>query len=409
VTSPNQSSLPITAIERTFQVAWRHRVYFTHDLFAGRLPLLANLLAEDQPSLQPARALVVLDAGLARARPALLGILCDYFAHFDAQARLAGPPVILPGGEAVKNSWTAANAIHLEIDRRHIDRHSYVVAIGGGALLDVVGFAAATAHRGCRHLRLPTTTLSQADSGVGVKNGINAFGKKNFIGTFAPPAAVINDFSFLHSLEPRDRRAGSVEAVKVALIRDASFFQWIEQHASALRQAAPAHLHHLVQRCAELHVNHITGGGDPFESGTARPLDFGHWSAHKLEQLSNFRIRHAEAVAIGIALDSLYSHHAGFLDSLATQRILSVLEHLGFTLTAPELSCRLADGSLSVLAGLEEFREHLGGQLTLTLLRGVGEGFETHDYRTDLLPQCIAELENRPAPPISQPQPRWPG
>lgn len=100
--------------------------------------------------------------------------------------------------------------VHEAIDRHHIDRHNYVLAIGGGALLDMVGLAAATAHRGVRHIRLPTTTLAQADSGVGVKNGINAFGKKNFVGTFSPPYAVINDFAFLDSLSDRDRRAGGI-------------------------------------------------------------------------------------------------------------------------------------------------------------------------------------------------------
>src|SRR5207249_9146075 len=112
---------------------------------------------------------------------------------------------------------------------------SYIIGIGGGTLLDVVGLAAATAHRGVRHVRIPTTTLSQNDSGVGVKNGINAFGKKNFIGAFAPPFAVINDFQLLASLSERDKRAGYVEAVKVALIRDAYFFASLDCEVTELR------------------------------------------------------------------------------------------------------------------------------------------------------------------------------
>src|SRR2546427_7436395 len=147
--------------------------------------------------------------------------------------------MIMEGGERVKNSYFHVSEIHSQIDRYHIDRHSYVIAVGGGAILDMVGLAAATAHRGLRHVRIPTTTLSQDDSGVGVKNGINAFGKKNFIGAFAPPFAVINDFELLSSLSPRDKRAGYIEAIKVALIRDANFFELIERQAGALRRFEP--------------------------------------------------------------------------------------------------------------------------------------------------------------------------
>src|SRR5437763_12891913 len=169
-------------------------------------------------------ALVSLDESLAQTQPHLAAqIEADLHAHSEA-LKLVCPPVIIEGGERTKNSYFHVSEIHSHIDRYHIDRHAYVIAVGGGAILDVVGLAAATAHRGCRLVRIPTTTLSQDDSGVGVKNGINAFGKKNFIGTFAPPFAVINDFDLLASLSDRDKRAGYIEAVKVALIRDAGFF-----------------------------------------------------------------------------------------------------------------------------------------------------------------------------------------
>ena len=229
--------------------------------------------------------------------------------------KLVCPPLVIEGGERAKNSPIHVAEIHSHIDRHHLDRHSYLIAVGGGALLDVAGFAAATAHRGVRHVRIPTTTLSQADSGIGVKNGINAFGKKNFIGTFAPPHAVINDFNLLATLEPRDKRAGYVEAVKVACIRDAKFFDELERDAEKLAAFEPAAMKRLIHRCAELHLDHIATSGDPFELGSARPLDFGHWAAHKLEQLSNFQIRHGEAVAIGIALDVIYSRQTGLLDA----------------------------------------------------------------------------------------------
>ena len=258
-----------------------------------------------------------------------------------------------------------------------------------------MGLAASTAHRGVRHIRIPTTTLAQDDSGVGVKNGINAFGKKNFIGTFSPPFAVVNDFQLLKSCPPRDRRAGYVEAVKVALIRDGGFFEWIERNGAALRRFSPGPMQQLIQRCAELHMNHIATSGDPFEFGSARPLDFGHWAAHKLEQLSDYRLRHGEAVAIGIALDSIYSRRRGYLDPASCDRILLLLEKLGFSLFSNELLNANTDGQLQVLQGLEEFREHLGGDLTITLLRGIGQGFEVHDMDSRMVLAAIQELAER--------------
>jgi 3-dehydroquinate synthase len=285
------------------------------------------------------------------------------------------------------------------IDRAHIDRHAYVIGVGGGALLDMVGFAAATAHRGCRHVRVPTTTLSQADSGVGVKNGINVFGKKNFAGTFAPPWAVLNDFNLLASLPPRDKRAGYVEAVKVALIRDRAFFEALEHDAAVLAHFDRTAMQRLIRRCAELHVEHIATGGDPFERGSARPLDFGHWCAHKLEQLTDYDLGHGEAVAIGVALDTLYSARAGLLESTAAERVLNLLERLGFSLSHPALLERDPQSELRILAGLEEFREHLGGELTITLLRDLGVPLDVQAMDRGGMAEVIQELTSRPARP----------
>src|ERR1051325_8090228 len=218
-------------IERTIQVSYRHRVFFTRRAFDSANPVLRDALADGELKEQH-KAFVVLDESLARAQPQLARDIEAYFAAFSESLKLVCPPCVIEGGERTKNSYFHVSEIHSHIDRYHIDRHSYVVAVGGGAILDMVGLAAAAAHRGCRHVRIPTTTLSQNDSGVGVKNGINAFGKKNFIGTFAPPFAVINDFDLLASLPERDKRAGYIEAVKVALIRDSAFFNQIERDAA---------------------------------------------------------------------------------------------------------------------------------------------------------------------------------
>ena len=388
-------------VERQIQVSFRHQVHFTRGVFDPANPLLRTVLANDETG-PSRRALLVLDESLAQARPELPHGIQAYFASTSDIVNLVCPPLVMEGGERVKNSYFHVSEIQSQVDRFHLDRQSYILAVGGGALLDMVGLAAATAHRGLRHVRLPTTTLSQDDSGVGVKNGINAFGKKNFIGTFAPPFAVINDFDLLASLSPRDKRAGYVEAVKVALIRDAAFFAAIERDAERLRAFEAAAMERLIYRCAELHVEHIATSGDPFEFGSARPLDFGHWAAHKLEQLSEFKIRHGEAVAIGIAIDVLYSSQIGLIDAATGERILALLETLGFDLFANELLHVNSTGRLILLEGLEEFREHLGGDLTVTLLQGIGRGIEVHQMKEPLVIEAIQQLHRRHRQHLSQ-------
>jgi len=377
-------------ISRAIKVQFDHRVHFTRGLFAPSNSLLLTLLA--QPGRVP-KVLAVLDEGLALARPELPQAIETYFSGLRDQLALAGPPLIIEGGERAKMSYFHVSEIHSQIERHHIDRHSCVLGIGGGALLDVAGLAAATAHRGVRHVRVPTTVLGQNDSGVGVKNGINAFGKKNFIGTFSPPFAVINDFDFVATLPERDKRSGFAEAVKVALVRDRSFFESLERDGDLLAAFQDEAMQRMIYRSAELHVEHIANGGDPFEFGSARPLDFGHWAAHKLEQLSDYQIRHGEAVAIGIALDVLYSRNIGLLDAASAGRILALLRKLGFELFANELLHLDAEHQPMVLKGLEEFREHLGGELTLTMLRGIGDGVEVHEIILAKMLESLAELQ----------------
>ena len=384
----------MSLIRRAIQVGYELRVYFTQEAFDPANLVLKTALMSGATG-RPHKVLIVVDESLAQARPGLLRQMEAYFSSHGDTLRLVCPPLVIEGGERTKNSYFHVSEIHSHIDRYHIDRHAYVIGVGGGALLDMVGLAAATAHRGVRHVRVPTTTLAQCDSGVGVKNGINAFGKKNFIGTFAPPFAVINDFQMLASLTPRDLRAGYVEAVKVALIRDAAFFAELERNADALHAFEPVAMQRLIHRCAELHLDHITTSGDPFETGSARPLDFGHWAAHKLEQLSDFEIRHGEAVAIGIALDTIYSRAIGQLEAASAERVLSLLERLGFELFANELLRANTEGALLVLEGLEEFREHLGGELTITLLHDIGRGFEAHDMNLPKVIAAIHELKER--------------
>jgi 3-dehydroquinate synthase len=383
-----------TTVLQRFAVSFDYPVVFTRGLFNAANPVFADSLARREPTTRH-RCLVVVDDGVLAARPRLAAEIEAYAAAHRDRLELVAKPHAVPGGERIKSELTHIEAIHDLIYRHHVDRHGYVVAIGGGAVLDAVGLAAATAHRGVRHVRVPTTTLAQNDSGVGVKNAVNLYGVKNFVGTFAPPWAVLNDFAFLDTLPARERLGGLAEAVKVALIRDGVFFRWLQAHADALALFEADATEYMIRRCAELHMEQIAGGGDPFESGSARPLDFGHWSAHKLESLTRHRVRHGEAVAIGIALDARYSVLAGLLPEGAELEVVTLLEQLGFRLWHPGLLREGADGKPAILAGLDEFREHLGGELTITLLAALGRGVEVHAMDADRVVAAARWLQAR--------------
>lgn len=376
-------------IQQSFSVAYQYPVFFTERLFGSGNPCFSEYLKSTSGQGASPKLLFVLDQGMERCHPALREDILRYCRKMgitDERIRWVG----FSGGEAVKNELKNFYRLADAINEYGIDRHSFVIAVGGGALLDLAGYAAAVAHRGIRHIRVPTTVLSQNDSGIGVKNGINYAGKKNFLGSFAPPAAVFNDYHFLTTLEPRDWRAGIAEAIKVALIRDAEFFRWLEDHAQALNERDQASMQELIRRCAALHLQHIAGG-DPFEAGSSRPLDFGHWSAHKLEQLSHFGVRHGEAVATGMALDVIYSHLAGMLKESDMEKVIGLEQKLGFTLYHPLLSGENAGDD--IFRGLEEFREHLGGRLTIMLLRKIGLGEEVHEIDLPLLRKAVQLLE----------------
>lgn len=368
-----------------------YAVHFTRDLFAPENELLAQVLAEG-PEAAPQACLCFVDAGLHAAQPELLRSICEWFAAHAAHARLLHEPLVLPGGEAAKNSFEIPHKVLRLARQLHLSRQAHVLAVGGGAFLDAVGFAVALVHRGARLIRVPSTVLAQNDSGVGVKNGLNLGGVKNFLGTFAAPAAVLNDLALLRTLPTRDWIAGSAEAFKVALIRDRAFAEWLAQHAPAIPARDADVMAVLIRRCAELHVGHIMAGGDPFEQGQARPLDFGHWSAHKLETLSRHDLRHGEAVGLGIALDLLYAARLGFITQPEASRWLVALARAGLPLWHEVLAWCDPGGRPFVLCGIEEFREHLGGRLCLTLPGPIGARREIDRVDSGALAACLEQL-----------------
>jgi 3-dehydroquinate synthase len=388
----------VACYTQRFTVAYEYPVHFTERLFEPANPLLADVVARLEPERRH-RCLVFIDQGLLDARSELPDEIAAYARYHPARLALIAPPLAVPGSERIKNELFWIGQMQRQVFEHGIDRHAYVIAIGGGAVLDAVGLVAATSHRGLRLIRVPTTVLAQNDSGVGVKNGVNLHGVKNFCGTFAPPFAVLNDIDLLTPLGERDKVAGMAEAVKVALIRDGDFFAWLERTSDDLATFRRPALVTMIQRCAELHMHQIAKGGDPFETGSARPLDFGHWSAHKLESLSKHHVRHGEAVAIGLALDARYSVLAGLLAEGQEERICTLLEHLGFRLWHPALEAKRPDGSLTILEGLREFREHLGGELTVTLLDGIGRGIEVHEIDQTKMLAAMRWLHERDVAP----------
>jgi 3-dehydroquinate synthase len=387
--------LPAAAVyQQEFTIRYDYPVYFTERVFDRANPVFAHALSRRESGKRH-RFAAFIDANVAASWPALVHEIAAYAQAHAAAMELVAPPDVVPAGEQVKNDPSLVTRLQQRLGDMAIDRHSYVVGVGGGALLDMIGYVAATTHRGVRHIRIPTTVLAQNDSGIGVKNGINAFGKKNFLGCFAPPHAVLNDFDFLRTLHPRDRISGIAEAVKVSLIRDAAFFEWMEANADALREYVSAATSRMIRRCAELHMRQIAQGGDPFESGSGRPLDYGHWSAHKLEALTAHELRHGEAVAIGVTLDTRYSVQIGMLPAGAEKRVYDLFKRLGFHLWHPAMESRDDQGRFLILDGIEEFREHLGGELTVTMLRGIGRGEEVNSLDRGQIMRAMSWLRNQ--------------
>lgn len=378
----------MTQLVQRFTVSYEFPVCFTESTFAPDNPVLRDILL--RAGQRRHKLFPVIDADVLNNHPNLIDALTCYAETHAELINLILPPLIVRSGETCKNEPQEVQDFYRLTQDYKIDRHSFVLVIGGGAVIDAIGFAAATAHRGIRLIRMPTTVLGQNDAGIGVKNAVNFLGRKNYLGTFVPPFAVINDFGLLATLPPRDKRAGIAEAIKVALIKDADFFTWLYDNRQQLAEFEPAAVAYMIRRCAELHLQHIATSGDPFEYGSARPLDFGHWSAHKLEELSQLELRHGEAVAIGIALDSLYSCAQGYIARPLLDAILTCLGEIGFSLYHPALI------RLDIDKALQDFREHLGGELCITLLTGQGQSAQFNYIDLDVMRDCVEELIKLP-------------
>lgn len=383
----DSASVLQSSVNVDFSVNFTHRLRFTRDVLGVDSDVLADLLESSESRLP--RVQFWLDECVAEANPDLRHRLRTFARKNSNRFTVVGYPQVVPGGEAVKNDIHILERMLKVFNEADMDRRSYVVVIGGGAVLDAVGFATAIAHRGLRLIRIPTTTLAQADSGIGVKNGVNLFQKKNWLGSFAVPWGVINDRTILETLSDRDFRCGFSEAVKVSLLKDAEFFDRILRDADSIAKRGAA-CWTVIENSAQWHLKHITAGGDPFEMLEARPLDYGHWSAHKLEAMSQFELRHGEAVAIGVAVDTVYSSLVHGLPESDADRVLLALQRLGLLIDHPTLQ-----RTDELFGGLEEFRQHLGGRLTLTMLEAIGRPINVHEIDRQRMVEAIQFVVDR--------------
>ena len=381
----------ITGFHQRLSIPFDFPVYFHRNSFSPGNSLLANTIDRLHEHRRH-RVMVIVDQGAARTWPHCTTRIEKYFKAHQDTLELAGPVEIVSGGEHAKQNLSGLTTMIDLMAKRNLARQSTVLIIGGGSLLDVAGLASSLVHRGLRVVRMPTTVVGQNDVGVGVKTGIDLYGNKNFLGTFAPPFAVINDFDFLDHLPDREWIAGIAEAFKVAMIKNQRFFSFLCRNAQILRQRDAKAMERLVIECAKLHLDHIRAGGDPFETGSARPLDFGHWAAHQLEVLSGFRMRHGEAVSIGIALDSYYAMRLGLITQKGLSSLLTGLKTAGLPNWSKYLTTLKPDGTLAVLDGLTRFQEHLGGPLTITLPAPIGARTEVHTMDYNLIAEGIKYL-----------------
>ncbi len=350
---------------RTLNVELENRSYPIH--------MGCNLLSEVfwTASLPGRHVLVVSDENVAALYlQRTLATLSD----FECES------LVFPAGEAQK-SLTNYAAILEKLAQMKASRDATVVALGGGVIGDLAGFAAASWMRGVAFVQLPTTLLAQVDSSVGGKTAINLPQGKNLVGAFHQPIAVVADLSTLSTLAPRELAAGLAEVVKYGAIRDADFLDWLETHADALRSADQEILLEAVERCCRHKAEVVRN--DEREHGERALLNFGHTFGHALEAEAGYgELLHGEAVAIGMLLAARMSAELGHADKADAQRLGTLLNRLGLPVSIP--------GSISAQALLGHMRldkKALSGKMRFILWRGCGQAFVCDDVADEAVLQ----------------------
>jgi len=279
--------------------------------------------------------------------------------------------IVLPDGEAFK-TWQTLDLIFAALLEARADRKTVLVALGGGVVGDMAGFAAATYQRGIAHLQVPTTLLAQVDSSVGGKTAINHALGKNMVGAFHQPGAVVADTSTLATLPPREYAAGLAEVVKYGAIFDLEFLAWIEANVDGLRARNAEALAHAIRRSCEIKAAIVAE--DERESGARALLNFGHTFGHAIESAAGYGvILHGEAVAAGMALAARFSARLGRMPGADAERLVTLLERLDLPVVAP----RFPRDTWLEYMGRDKKNE--GGRITLILLDALGRASVVRD------------------------------
>jgi 3-dehydroquinate synthase len=290
--------------------------------------------------------------------------------------------VILPDGEQHKTLATVERVLDAMVERR-LNRDACVVALGGGVVGDMAGFAAACYQRGVDYVQVPTTLLAQVDSSVGGKTGVNHPGGKNLIGAFHQPRAVVSDIGTLGTLPPRELRAGLAEVIKVGLVADAGFLAWIEDNLEALLGLDAAALTYAIRRSCEIKAGIVAE--DEHEHGRRALLNLGHTFGHAIETAAGYGAwLHGEAVGAGMLMAADLSARLGWLVPADVERVRSLLQRAGLPVAAP----RIGAARGLELMGMD--KKVLAGRIRLVLLRRLGEGVVAGDYPAEALQATLA-------------------
>ena len=307
-----------------------------------------------------------------------------YLEKLSQPLRAAGVdilPIVLPDGEAHKD-WCTLNQIFDELLKHRVERRATLIALGGGVIGDMTGFAAASYQRGAPFIQVPTTLLAQVDSSVGGKTGINHPLGKNMIGAFYQPKAVIADTDTLKTLPARELSAGLAEVIKYGLIWDTDFFAWLESHMAALRALDPASISYAIYRSCEIKAQVVAA--DERENGLRALLNLGHTFGHAIEAGMGYgNWLHGEAVGAGMVLAGRLSVRLGLIAVDAQARIEALVAAAGLPVEAPALGL---DQYLSYM-GVDKKVE--GGRIRFVLLKRIGEAFVTAEVPREMLAQVL--------------------
>lgn len=290
--------------------------------------------------------------------------------------------LVVPAGEGSKSMDVLNRVLDWMLDQR-LPRDGVLIALGGGVVGDLGGFAAAVYQRGIDFVQCPTTLLAMVDSSVGGKTGINHVRGKNLIGAFHQPIAVFADTDTLNTLPEREFGAGLAEVYKYALLGDAAFLDWLDRHADALRQLDPSAVDEVVRRCCRMKAEIVAR--DEREAGQRALLNLGHSFGHAIEAFEQYRgYLHGEAVAVGMRIAAAVSVRLGMLDAAAGERIGESLDRAGLPAAVP--SGMDVDDFARLMALDKKVRD---GRLRLILLRGIGEAVVSADFDDEIV---FAEL-----------------